>query len=58
MTSMAEMMPISMEPVSPIKILAGVILYRRNAMVAPANEKAMMAKSVLSIRKNHVPHSN
>ena len=47
--------PNNNEPVSPINICAGVILYLRKAIIEPANENATMAISTLSIIKNHDP---
>lgn len=48
--------PKSNEPVSPINILAGVMLYFKNAIVDPAVAKAKMAISMRSIIKNQVPN--
>ena len=52
---MAQTIPSNNEPVSPINIFAGVILYFKKAIVEPAILKATIANSIRSIKKNHVP---
>ena len=49
------MRPIIKDPVSPMKICAGVKLYLKNATTAPAVAKATMANSMAPVMKNQQP---